>query len=466
MRKHPLIIIAVETKSRELHSKVLIGSRLAQLGYKVQYIIPAETTTSDILSRSPVFFLDRNIMSFNRERLACLKQHGIRLGCLDEESAIWLRSDFYKNRLDWLTSKITDLFFSWGPKNTEIASTVFPQHKIKTTGNPRFEYIYGQGTRLDIPSSGEPTTAFQPYVLFASNFALVNPFTNQSNSSDVALEKIQQHINKGIIKTDNQERLFLEYINIKRRTHERLLAALRKLAQDFPDKNFIIRPHPSERPDPLTEYFKGLDNCYVLFEGALDQWIYNADVVLQDGCTSALESYLLGVPCIQFTPDDLEGPNDLRLVKAVSHNAGNYDDLKKALAHPENIAPDNPDILAEYIYLDDSEPPSYLIAKYIDNELQKNHGRATKVKDRLIGKAIIGSSYLLKKTKALRRRHASSHRERDGYKKSRREEQKQKNPGITYNEIKRMLDKEKSLGYINKSVHLEEINGHPTLLRR
>ena len=74
------------------------------------------------------------------------------------------------------------------------------------------------------------------------------------------------------------------------------------LSKRFPDETIIVRPHPSEDVRTWKKFAEKFPNVKVLREGALNPWLLNADLVLQNNCTSAIESMFMHVPCISYRP--------------------------------------------------------------------------------------------------------------------------------------------------------------------
>ena len=64
----------------------------------------------------------------------------------------------------------------------------------------------------------------------------------------------------------------------------------------------IIRPHPSESFEGWNNFAKNIDGVDVIREGPLLSWILASKLVLENNCTSAIESMYLHVPCISFRP--------------------------------------------------------------------------------------------------------------------------------------------------------------------
>jgi hypothetical protein len=89
-----------------------------------------------------------------------------------------------------------------------------------------------------------------------------------------------------------------------------------ELSKNFKDHNIIIRPHPSENHDIWKKIAKNYPNVFVVHSGNVIPWIMSADVLIHNGCTTAIEAYLLGIRAVAYRPlivEDLETkfPNEI-----------------------------------------------------------------------------------------------------------------------------------------------------------
>jgi hypothetical protein len=74
----------------------------------------------------------------------------------------------------------------------------------------------------------------------------------------------------------------------------------------------IVRPHPSENRQTWVDAASGLDNVHVVHEGNIVSWLAAADVLIHNGCTSAVEASVLGTPALSYRPVKQPGfDNDL-----------------------------------------------------------------------------------------------------------------------------------------------------------
>jgi hypothetical protein len=94
----------------------------------------------------------------------------------------------------------------------------------------------------------------------------------------------------------------------------------------FPHKNIIIRPHPSEGIDIYNQAFSGVKNVHVVREKGVMPWIISCELLIADGCTTAIEAYISGTPVIIYQPND-EKEHDMFLPSLVGIKSKTIDDV-------------------------------------------------------------------------------------------------------------------------------------------
>lgn len=87
------------------------------------------------------------------------------------------------------------------------------------------------------------------------------------------------------------------------------------LSKQFSDYTIIVRPHPSELIDTWIDAANGLDNVKVIREGAVGPWIQGSEFIIHNGCTTAIESYLLEKPVIKSEELDLHIANKMGVIQ-------------------------------------------------------------------------------------------------------------------------------------------------------
>ena len=133
---------------------------------------------------------------------------------------------------------------------------------------------------------------FGRFILINSNFGSVNharkPFTG--------LEKSEKDI-RALASYSKHDP---EYISFRYQVFRSMCALVPKLAEAFPDRVILIRPHPSENPAAWEEVARPYANVVVRYDHELIPWLLAAEAIIHNGCTTAVEAAMLGRLAIEY----------------------------------------------------------------------------------------------------------------------------------------------------------------------
>jgi hypothetical protein len=94
------------------------------------------------------------------------------------------------------------------------------------------------------------------------------------------------------------------------------VSAVGQIANEFDNRNVIIRPHPSEDTSLYQKLFTPYENVIIRKEGEVRPWILASDAIIHNSCTTGVASALLGTPTFAYMPNDLQvssTPNDVSI---------------------------------------------------------------------------------------------------------------------------------------------------------
>ena len=122
-------------------------------------------------------------------------------------------------------------------------------------------------------------------ILINTNFSFTNPKYNTPE------KEFEELINKEGYDEKFAKDLFNQTIETSIKFNEVIL----KLVNDFPQIDFIIRPHPFENPDQYISLIKNKNNIQLKQEGTVFSCIAQSDLLIHQNCSTAIESLLIGI---------------------------------------------------------------------------------------------------------------------------------------------------------------------------
>ena len=322
------VYLPIEIKARELEGKLLLALIAAEKGHTV--ILGEKKDTLNLAKTDylpPGIVHDKSLTpgEYKIKYLTKLKEQGHLITSQDEESGLVDESyeTFAKRRYSEKTVSMADKIFTWGKHDQSSLQAIYPEHakKIVATGSPRVDFW-----RKDLDDYYKDSVkGLNSYILIASNFGFPideNPFWNR-------IARLRQ---TGYFDRDPEmERYMYENTAYQYRLLHEFILMIRDLSEEFPHEKIVVRPHPVESIDAWHKLVGELPNVIIKREGTISGWIRNASVLIHNGCTSALEAFVSGLPRIAYRPipheKEREIPNkisiqafDLMELKEIVHN--------------------------------------------------------------------------------------------------------------------------------------------------
>jgi surface carbohydrate biosynthesis protein len=306
------VCLIVDNPKRDLDGLVLVGWHLMKKGIDVVFVPMYEW--------HEVFFIKPDLVLVNYTRLAnnklisrC-KKLNIAVGVLDTEGGI-LQSveDYFKKALSY--AKDVDLYCTWGKKQYDaiINQKLLVESKVALTGCPRYDFGNKPWNEILLNNG---INNKRKVVLINTNFSFTNP---KYNTPD---KELNQLIEREGYDEQYAKELFAQTI----KTNEKFNEVILKLSNDFPEIDFIIRPHPFENIEQYINLIKGQKNILVKQEGTVFFWIAKSKLLIHQNCSTAIESILMGVEPLNLK--FISGPLLRQPVsEMVSQNIDSYDQL-------------------------------------------------------------------------------------------------------------------------------------------
>lgn len=341
----PVILLSIETKARELPGKVLLASFLAEKGFKV--ILTNLRKIPFALKANAWLYIDRNSFAPRMSFFRRLKFLGFKLVCIDEEGILWLSPDQYKKRIHIKTNSYVDMYLAWGRKQAELIKEVSSSINTILTGNPRVDLLRPELKAVYSSRASSIKDKYGDFIFFVSNFSTNNNFYSKDADVSVVDMLLEDYYRQGLIDNSEEEEDFRNFYNNRERVFEKVIELIRRLSVEYPYKNIVVRPHPSENHDTWKQLMKDYSNVKVIYEGELTPWIIAAKAVIHNSCTTGVEAALLNIKSIAYVPID-EAQFEMELPNSVSEAVSTEKDVIN-LINQFPVYQEVPQILKEYI---------------------------------------------------------------------------------------------------------------------
>jgi surface carbohydrate biosynthesis protein len=208
---------------------------------------------------------------------------------------------------------------AWGPRNEQLWREYegYRGAPIYVTGNARMDLLRPELRALFAPEVERLRERFGPFILINTNFSRLNHYfpgqSRQRRVLDSEAEAAGVDLARGLAAH-------------KARLYEHFLTLVPTLARARPEHTIVVRPHPSERRETWCEVAHGCPNVRVIHEGSVVPWLIASEVMIHNGCQTAVEAYLLQADAIAYQPVTSED-FDLQLPNLLSQRAFDLGEL-------------------------------------------------------------------------------------------------------------------------------------------
>lgn len=452
------LLIPVENQVRELDPKLLlaciaarqgfssvIGSR-RELEFRIDSYPRSIYLSKSMTRRSLIFF-----------RLA--RKFGHDIVTWDEEALVHLPPEtYFSRRLHPEAIRHVSHLFAWGLDNVELwqqYDQLPPDIPIHNTGNPRNDMLRSEMHPFYEDEVQALRQRYGNFLLVNTNFNHVNAFGPDMNLFQ-PVNKPNEVAKFGRAARGMSRKYAQGLWDHKHAVFKSFQRLIPKLDRAFPDLSIIIRPHPTEGHGVYRDIADRCSNVHVTNEGNVVPWILATKAVLHNGCTTGVESYVMGVPAISYreTVDDKYDNGFYRLPNAVSHQCFDFDQLQDMLHQ----------ILAGSLGVADGDERNTLVKKYLSSQdgplacermvdILASSGKDGKAEDKLswwerLQRRLIAEGYHL--YKRLKPRLPGSH--------NRPEFQRHRYPAISLDAINSKIDRIQHILEDKTQLNVEQLN--------
>jgi surface carbohydrate biosynthesis protein len=359
MTEPPVLIIPVESQVREMDAKLLLACCAVERGYRV-FIGSRAYVHFAIAGLPRGIYIAKSMRGMSDLMFRLIRDLGHDIVAWEEEALVHPPpSVFYTVRLSPGTMRYVSHLFAWGEENRQLLAGYphLPANlAMHLTGNPRGDLLRPELRAFFDADVRALQQEFGPFVMINTNFTDVNPFLPELGvfvpSKDPSRPPRLGQIGKGM------PRSFAEGLHAhKQSIFEDFLAMIPALEQALPGVTLVLRPHPSEHHAVYHELAARCSRVRVVHRGSVLPWLLACRALVHNGCTTAVESYAMGVPAVAylktFNPEydlDYQGlPNRL------SMQCRSLDELTAALqaivrdGGPASATPEQDSLLDHYI---------------------------------------------------------------------------------------------------------------------
>ncbi len=311
----PTLIIPVELQVREFDAKLLMSCVAAESGFPV--ILGSQTQIHLRIASLPRGIYVAKDIRFSKSRMiAIMKQLGFEIVAWDEEGLVrYPPVKYFEARIGPENFAKIAMFFAWGPDDAEVIAS-HPDAAgllIHRTGNPRIDMLHPDLRFLYDSEVRRIKDKYGRFILINTNFGTSNHFLEKYRIPTPAADE-------GV---GNWDEDMARYRNA---LYAHFLQMIPELGRAFEDTAIILRPHPSESLKSWQQAAAGCKNIHVTNEGSAIPWQMASDVLVHNGCTTAIESYLLDKPAVAYQPISSQR-FDRHLPNSISYKARTMEEL-------------------------------------------------------------------------------------------------------------------------------------------
>jgi surface carbohydrate biosynthesis protein len=325
------LIIAVENQVRELDAKILLSCVVAQRGFSC--IIGSRRELDFHVASFPrSLYLAKSMAASHVKMFRIMKNLGHEIMAWDEEALVHMQPEtYYTRRLSPVAMKYVSHLFAWGEENADLLRQYphLPKSMpIYVTGNPRGDLLRPEMCGYFGRDVEDLRKVYGDFILINTNFAELNAFYPSENlflppvkpgeepRFGAAAVGMSRKFAEGL--RDYKQAIFEDF--------KRLIPLLEKA---FPNYTIVVRPHPSEHHQVYGEIASRCERVRVINEGNVIPWLRAAKALVHNGCTTAIEAYLMCIPAVSYqaTVNEYYDCGFYRLPNFLSHQCFHYDDL-------------------------------------------------------------------------------------------------------------------------------------------
>jgi surface carbohydrate biosynthesis protein len=340
-----IVLQAIDSPRRDTEWRIFMAAKLAERG--ISSIVGSRSAIRSIHARSKnCIFLGRLDTNTGRnihdqKYVKEMEEKGTAFFFLHDEGALYYKGEYEEavRRIypeEYFESEAVKKVLFWGEAQRDIFKKSHYAEKFEISGSPRFDLCKPKFSKIDDLSVSNLKKKYGDFVLICGRFALVNMVAD--DPSALGKRSYDIRIEGGALKTKQKEEILRSMFGSWKKVSlefSEFVPAIARLGLDFPDLNFVLRPHPAEKESFYKDAFGHFDNIFIDKSGDVRPFIRASKALVHSECTTGLEAELSHKPNINFRPCadhpvsrdfEVAGASDIGVI------VKNYDELQETLS--------------------------------------------------------------------------------------------------------------------------------------
>jgi len=333
MKNKKIVFIPVETISRELDYKIILGHQIANSN--TVCLIGQHNYLNKIFKYfDGGIYLGKNVipdlLPCRLDYLEDLKKNNFSLYYYHEEGGVFKGDEddwelSLSRQIDPMMLDAEDCLLCWGAFQKEFYLQQKPKCKIENVGVGRLDLEEETCLRKLIHNFSEVNES--NFILINTNFAVVNHYLGFS-------EMLKFFADKSTHSTSAYQSTLLWYSEVTKIMGS-FLELIVQLASSNPDELFVLRPHPTESTKIYEEFAKNYKNILISKSSSSLDWINKSKAIIHNGCTTSLEAHFMKKPVINFSP--FENKHSVKILEEIGFKATSFEEVDEIIKDLDNF---------------------------------------------------------------------------------------------------------------------------------
>jgi len=330
-----LLLIPVENQVRELDPKLLLACVAAQRGFS-SIVGSRREMEFNIDSFPSAIYLSKSMTIRSLLFFRVARRFGHKIVAWDEEALVHLPpKTYFSRRLDASAIKHVLNLFAWGQDNVELWQQYPHTPKdtpIHAVGNPRSDMLRSEIRAFYEKDAEALRRTYGDFILVNTNFNHVNGYGPDINLF-LPVKKPGEKARFGRAARGMSREYAKGLWEHKHAVFARFKALIPALEQEFPGHTIVVRPHPTENHQVYKELAARCRRVRVTNEGNVVPWLMATQALVHNGCTTAVEAFVMNVPAVSYRAPVNEDYDDefYHLPNGLSHECFDFEELKQTL---------------------------------------------------------------------------------------------------------------------------------------